>query len=144
MSGATRQDVQQFVRVSSALTGFSSFELFGTGQAPAYYEWVNEVAPVALRGIMDALSDLPDGEEARAQVIRARVMSVPALGDTARAIIKLWYLGQWEGDSNTTILSADAYKEGLVWKAIGAHPQAAKEQGFGAWAFPPRDILPDR
>ena len=67
-----------------------------------------------------------------------------------RALIQLWYLGQWVplpedwrnrfGASRfdvAKIISTRAYKEGLVWDAIGAHPMGAKQQGFGAWAQEP-------
>jgi hypothetical protein len=33
--------------------------------------------------------------------------------------------------------SAGAFREGLVWPAIGAHPTGAKAPGFGSWATPP-------
>ncbi|NNH33825.1 hypothetical protein C9413_32005, partial [Rhizobium sp. SEMIA 4085] len=39
------------------------------------------------------------------------------------------------------VVSPDAYIEGLLWKAIGAHPAGAKGPGFGSWAFPPK--IPD-
>ena len=29
------------------------------------------------------------------------------------------------------------YAQGLVWNAIGAHPQGAKMPGYGSWALPP-------
>lgn len=34
-------------------------------------------------------------------------------------------------------VSAAAYTEGLLWRAIGAHPQGAKAPGYGSWAAPP-------
>jgi hypothetical protein len=30
-----------------------------------------------------------------------------------------------------------AYTEGLLWRAIGAHPAGAKAPGYGSWAAPP-------
>jgi hypothetical protein len=35
------------------------------------------------------------------------------------------------------VVSAAAYTEGLLWRAIGAHPQGAKAPGYGSWAVPP-------
>jgi hypothetical protein len=29
--------------------------------------------------------------------------------------------------------------EGLVWDAIGSHPQGAKQPGYASWALPPRN-----
>ncbi len=34
-------------------------------------------------------------------------------------------------------VSAAAYTEGLLWRAIGAHPPGAKAPGYGSWAVPP-------
>lgn len=139
-----RLEVQHFVEISSILTGFSTFDLHGTGQVQAYYTWVKEREPEALQGLLSALLSLPQEQSAQEQAVRARIMSVPGLGDTARSLIKLWYLGQWDDvhdPSQQTILSAESYTEGLVWKTFGAHPQGAKEQGFGAWALPPDETL---
>ena len=133
--------VDRFVRVSAELTGYSVFDLYGTGQAGAYCAWVEERAPEELGDILGRLSELPPGEEARTHAIRVWVMSDAGLGPVARAIIKLWYLGQWESPqdpSDQTILSPSSYREGLVWRAIHAHPQGYKQQGFGAWAQPPQ------
>ncbi len=35
------------------------------------------------------------------------------------------------------VVSAAAYTEGLLWRAIGAHPAGAKAPGYGSWAVPP-------
>lgn len=35
------------------------------------------------------------------------------------------------------VVSAAAYTEGLLWRAIGAHPSGAKAPGYGSWAVPP-------
>jgi hypothetical protein len=48
-------------------------------------------------------------------------------------MVKMWYLGSWLGQ----VVSADAYKEGLVWPAIGTHPPAAKQPGYASWSLPP-------
>ena len=34
------------------------------------------------------------------------------------------------------VVSAAAYREGLVWPAAGTHPMSAKQPGFGTWAKP--------
>ena len=65
-------------------------------------------------------------------------------------MIVLWYLGQWDqlpsdwrdrhGASPLDVaarVSADAFRAGLVWRAIGAHPTGAEPPGFGSWATPP-------
>ncbi|MDJ0616467.1 MAG: hypothetical protein QNJ63_06910 [Calothrix sp. MO_192.B10] len=131
-------DIQQFVQASEILTGFSAFDLYGTGQVIPYYLFVKELAPQALSQLLVCMENLPQEEEERDFIIRAKVLSDPVLGPLARRLIKLWYLGEWDGaNQNQLILSAESYQEGLVWQAIGAHPQGAKQQGFGAWADPP-------
>ena len=35
------------------------------------------------------------------------------------------------------VVSPAAYTEGLLWRAIGAHPSGAKAPGYGSWAVPP-------
>ena len=40
----------------------------------------------------------------------------------------------------TRVVNTAAYREGLVWDTIGAHPQGAKQPGFATWSFPPKDL----
>lgn len=133
--------IDQFVHVSEILTGFSAFDLQGTGLVSTYFLFVNDLQPQELSKLMEIMTDLPQDETKRDGVIRSKVFSEQVLGTLARRLIKLWYLGEWDGaDQNKKILSAESYKEGLVWQAIGAHPQGAKQQGFGAWAEPPDQL----
>ncbi len=80
-----------------------------------------------------------------------RIMSDGLLGPLARNIISLWYLGIWNelpwywwlqhgiGATNETrVVSSEAYKEGLLWRAMGAHPPGAKQPGYGSWSLPPQ------
>jgi hypothetical protein len=82
--------------------------------------------------------------------IGLRLLDDPDLGPPARNLVVLWYTGQWvqlpgpwrdrHGASALDVdhvLSAESYSEGLVWTAIGAHPQGAKAPGFGTWVAPP-------
>ena len=42
------------------------------------------------------------------------------------------------GDNPAThVVGSQAYVEGLVWRDIGSHPQAAKQPGWGTWAWAP-------
>jgi hypothetical protein len=77
------------------------------------------------------------------------------LGPVARNIIRLWYVAIWyelpkrwkerfggiDGEmpefDETYVVSPAAYTEGLLWRAIGAHPAGAKAPGYGEWAEPP-------
>lgn len=164
----TEEKLREFVKFSATVTGFSEFDLWGTGQAEAYYETaVNQEGPDA---IQEAIASDPSAVPANAVV---------------KSIIKLWYVGVWYGpelvgrmdvaawtapgrsgakpavpddsqpegsepgqagegrangrDGRTAlfVVSPDAYTEGLLWRAIGAHPTGAKAPGYGSWANPP-------
>lgn len=147
--GASLRD---FLAVSAALTGFSAAELAGTAMGPIYWAHLVDILGERL-----AARWLSVGRDAvhRAGVdvageLDRRLLTDADLGPPARGLILLWYTGQWtqlpgswrqrHGASPAdvdAVLSADAYTEGLVWKAIGAHPQGAKAPGFATWVAPP-------
>jgi hypothetical protein len=75
-------------------------------------------------------------------------------GPVARRVMILWYCGSWtalpdawhaiHGASPADtdhVVSAEAYQAGLQWVTVGAHPAGARQQGFGAWAQAPAEIL---
>jgi hypothetical protein len=115
-------DFDAFLAASARLTGFDPPALLGTGCAEAYWETVRADAPEP------AVEALLKGEESPADA----------------AVIELWYLGVWRGlmGTDNRVVSPRAYREGLVWTAIGAHPMGAKQQGYGAWALPPEETAP--
>lgn len=132
--------LQQFIDLSSLLTGFDRFELLGTGQAAFYYEWVQQHAAENLVTLLATYSELPTATEQHSSFVETQLLASKKLSTLVRSIIKLWYLGQWYSPDNpndTQIPSANSYQQGLVWNAIHAHPQGAKQQGFGAWSEPP-------
>ena len=144
-----------FVAISAVLTGYDRAELYGTGCVKEYLHQFRQVLPEKiLREFLEPGPSLyADIDTARDEVemaVRSHYLASGMLGPPARALIQLWYLGQWMplpakwrnlyGASRfdvTRIISTRAYKEGLVWDAIGAHPMGAKQQGFGAWAIEP-------
>jgi hypothetical protein len=111
------RDFEAFLDASARLTGFGRAELLGTGCAGEYWDVVRENAPET------ALAALLAGEESAADA----------------AVIELWYIGQWRGvmGTDSRVVSARAYREGLVWGLFGGHPLGAKQQGYGAWSLPP-------
>ncbi|HEV3382005.1 MAG TPA: hypothetical protein VG142_13630 [Trebonia sp.] len=42
-----------------------------------------------------------------------------------------------DGREAPFVVSPAAYTEGLLWRAIGAHPSGAKAPGYGSWAMAP-------
>ncbi|MFF8993722.1 hypothetical protein ACF09H_28075 [Streptomyces sp. NPDC014983] len=170
----TETQLRDFVKFSATVTGFSEFDLWGTGQAEWYYKAA--VDQEGLEAIQKAMASDPSA-----------IPADPVVG----SIIKLWYVGVWYGpelagrmdvaawtapgrsgakpavpddsqpdesrswqampghqagedrvhggDGRTPlfVVSPDAYTEGLLWRAIGAHPSGAKAPGYGSWANPP-------
>lgn len=147
--------IEDFVAISVVMTGYSRAELYGTGCAADYWHQFGQVTPDLilaefLTGAQVLEQMLAKDPAAVDQQIRSRYLSSEKLGPLARSLVQLWYLGQWVplpqawrrsfGASRfdtSKIISALAYKEGLVWDAIGAHPMGAKQQGFGAWSVAP-------
>jgi hypothetical protein len=143
--------LQSFLELSALLTGFGRVALLGTGVADTYHSTLEAVLPPGvLDELLDAYERLPDGDDREAELDRA-ILGDPKLGPVARNLILMWYCGKWTelpgpwraayglsaGDVSH-VVSGDAYQAGLQWVAAGAHPIGARQQGFGAWAMPPK------
>ena len=138
--GAVNVGRSRFVELSEVLTGFDAAELESTGMVQPYLTLLTELVGDQIVGDLLAASVDDVGG----------LMEHPCHGPLCRNLIVLWYLGQWDQlpaawrtaygahpDDVTRIVSAAAYKEGLVWPAMGSHPPGAKQPGFGSWALPP-------
>jgi hypothetical protein len=153
----TGQDqLPAFVALSAAITGFTEFELYGSGQADTHRSAVAEaVGDDVLAELLDTWARVCD--EARRErspaehLLRRDIFSDPKLGPVARNIIKLWYVGIWYElppawidafgaleKNYTFVVSPAAYTEGMLWPAIGANPPGVKGPGYGSWTGPPR------
>lgn len=141
-----RKLFDRFMQLSAVLTGFDEASLHATGCAEDYWQQLRHVLPDALLQAMPSLARDPKTGPDKVRPL----LSSDDWGPVMRSIIKLWYLGIWTplpdewrrryGSSSFDVermISARAYKEALVWNAVGAHPMGAKQQGFGAWAGPP-------
>jgi len=147
--------MERFLGFSSDLTGFSVFDLRGTGEAEAYL-----AAAVAVVGedVLDALllahGKLDASGETRKAQLRRELLGDPRFGPVARCIIKMWFSGVWYqlpdawvsaygplANNTTFTVRPSSYAEGLLWKTIGANPPGAKAPGYGSWAEAPR--IPD-
>lgn len=154
MSG--QDQIRAFVAFSAEITGFTEFDLNGTGQAEAYRTTVAEaVGEDILAELLETWARVRDEaqrESSPAQdVLRRDIFSDPKLGPVARNIIKLWYVGIWYElppawidafgaleRNYTFMVSASAYTAGMLWPAIGGNPPGARGPGYGSWAGPPR------
>jgi len=138
-----------FAALSAALTGYREAELWGTGMVETY---LGELTATVGDAIVARL--LATGQEAlHTGELERLVLDDPDLGPVARNTIVLWYLGQrnalpneWRNRHGASpldvsrVISADAYRAGLVWRTIGAHPMGADPPGYGSWANPPAHV----
>jgi hypothetical protein len=147
---------ETFLALSTTVTGFSPYELRGTGQAESYLETLDrlvgkQIVNEALAAFADVAREAGTESAALARGLRRHVFSDEKLGPVVRRLVKLWYVGTWYelphnwqesyGENNldrTFVVSASSYTEGLLWPAIGANPPGAKPPGYGSWANPPR------
>jgi hypothetical protein len=146
----TARERRDFLGLSAELTGFEEVELRGTGIVDRHLDWLTASFPDVVPELLEAWRSVAEqSPESREQAVRAAILSDPKLGPFARAVIVLWYTGNWNqlaeswsetygghaADQNQAF--GYAYPEGLMWKAAGTHPMGAKPTGFGTWAFAP-------
>ena len=147
--------LEQFLNLSVVLTGFNKVELQAAGVGREYLNLLIEMAGdtlcFELWAETQAIYAQHAGHAARLErEVNQRILKSAKYAPLARNIILLWYNAIWyqlPPDWTTPhganaldqdhVVSANAYPEALIWRAIGAHPPAAKPQGFGAWALPP-------
>ncbi|MBY5551812.1 hypothetical protein HFO61_34515 [Rhizobium leguminosarum] len=142
-----------FLDLSVELTAFSRFDLLGTGLEELYLDTLDKVVGSEVADtLLTAFVTLPQPQdETRLKAVRTTILGNELLGDVARALIKPWYSSTWfslpsmwtgrfgpKPEDTTFVSSPHDYVEGLLWKAIGAHPAGAKAPGFGSWTFPPK------
>lgn len=150
---ARPDSIAVFTDLSVELTGFDRVELAGTGLLEQHYDTLLRLigereAGHLLQAAAEALE--ADGEKHDGEALRTRVIGSRRYGPVIISLIKLWYLGSWyplpgsyadvngsTADDVEHVVSAQAYREALVWRAAGAHPMGAKAPGWGSWAEAP-------
>jgi hypothetical protein len=151
----SQKKINKFIDLSTVVTGFSAFKLNGSGQVNEYYNTI--VAIVGQDTMDDLLSAFEtikrdaNDENLRDELLRARILSNEKFGPVTRNIIKMWFIGSWyklshdwrakygiSDKDETHVVSANAYKEGLLWPTVGSHPPGAKAPGYGTWEKAPQ------
>ncbi|WUH98803.1 hypothetical protein OHR68_35690 [Spirillospora sp. NBC_00431] len=140
------EDVEKFVEVSETLTGFSRYDLRGTGMAELYLDTVRRQIGASNYDALVALL-------AKAPATSPDWQKHPALLEAARAIAYLWYTGAWprmapaahaelrrQMANEEFVVSSSAYTEGLVWRTFHGHPAGAKPPGYGTWSMKPPPV----
>ena len=149
--GGLPEAVAEFLRLSVILTGFEEYELLGTGMLMPYYDELLRIIGAREAGaLLGALSGVALPGAGDDEGFRRVILDSPRYGPVARNVAMMWYLGTWTqlprtwrntfgatADDTDHVVSAAAYREGLVWPAAGTHPMSAKQPGFGSWARPP-------
>lgn len=138
-----------FLAISARLTGFEVVELEGTGMTQTYFDTLAQnTAPDVLNWFFAeaaAILALQD-DSAIDAAIRSRLLPDSSYDATAKAIILMWYTGEWYtniGDPSKMMsnqIDGQSYVQGLMWSVADAHPPGAKQPGFGSWAEPPIQI----
>jgi len=151
MSDTPDPNYEAFMNLSCALLGLDRSVLEPRNTpflvAKEYYGFLTQgsspaVPPPQFASLLQTFtlrSTPPGSPESAAEAILAD----HALGEVARSIIKLWLLSTWYDPTDPgnfgkrKIISPIAYKEGLVWKVMQAHPFGYSMWTFGHWADDP-------
>jgi hypothetical protein len=144
---ADQDPLAAFVALSSALTGVAADqlrpELDPIGIAGQYLAAVRQKNAAQLDAALAAFAqELAQGHTPAEAA--AAVLADPTAGPVCRSIILLWLLASWydptaaeAGSTASTVVSSQAYKEGLVWKVMQSHPMGYSMFEFGYWATQP-------
>ena len=148
--------LDDFLDLSTVLTGYDRVQLLGTGMAEQYLHTLEEVLPSGtLEEFLAAYGRVSGGD--REAGVASEILADPKLGPVAQNVILLWYCGTWTalpdawrasyGASpmdTSRVVSAEAYLAGLQWVTARAHPVGARPPGYGQWAVAPETPETDR
>ena len=152
------QPLEQFLNLSAVLTGFNKVELQEAGVAREYLNLLvgmaGDTTCFELWAETQAIYAKYAGQPAKLErEVSRRILKNEKYAPLARNVILLWYNAIWyqlppgwttaygaNAQDQDQVVSAKAYPEALIWRAIGAHPPAAKPEGFGSWALPPAGV----
>ena len=142
--------------LSALLTGFTDFQLQGTGMGAVYYETMakqtgGQFTDDYLLAYATVLEQSGSDAGELSRLVRENILCHEKFGPVTRNIIKMWFAGIWydlPGDwyaeygqpaveNKSFFVSPQAYTEGLLWPAIGSHPAGAKAPGYGTWKEKP-------
>jgi hypothetical protein len=134
-----------FVNLSVILTGYPKSKIQpqnNTQKLPELYFGVlnKEVPSDLIASLNDTFLAIPDPDESS---VKAKIVMNDKLGPVAKNILKMWYLGIWydldkKKPDNSYVVSNIAYKNGLAWSTMYAHPMGYSEENFEYWNTPPQ------
>lgn len=121
-----------FLEVSCHLTGFDAGMLLGTGLLETYHDLLLKcLGEERLRGLLYEQTPQPASTNTTEM---PPAMQDPGSDALTCRLIRLWYTGHWGGE----MVSAAAYRGGLLWRAIGVSPPGSRPPGYGSWSQPPQ------
>jgi hypothetical protein len=149
-------DLPVFLDLSSKLTGYSEDELEQTGMVETYYcMLMKEEDQDGIRAFFQKAKQVLSSTDVHAE-IGATFIGLPngAAGretpfdqmpyeGLAQRINLMWYTGIWTTmnqkdvkpeSERTAMISAETYKEGLIWATARTHPAGAKQPGYASWS----------
>jgi len=135
--------LETFVSLSSILTGYAESTLKPGADtqklSELYFNVLNkEVAAQTISQLNTVFLGLSNPDEA---TVKTQIVKDSILGPIAKNIIQMWYSGIWynlnDKPDESYVVSSIAYKNGLVWSTIYAHPMGYSEETFGYWNTAP-------
>lgn len=145
----TDPDLSIFLKLSAELTGFSQEELQKTGMVETYYYvLMMEENQDGIRSFFMKADETLQSSDVHA-AIEAELFTPMLHEGLAQRIILLWYTGVWTSmnaknkkseQERTAMISAQAYKQGLIWTVAGTHPAGARQPGFKSWSKEPVEL----
>jgi hypothetical protein len=148
--------LDEFVSLSAALTGYPVSTLQPARDTQRIAEQLYAELSLPANNIpasqLELLTQIwnqisgtpPPGLEA---AVKAKIIANLTITRLAQNIIYLWFFGIWydlsknpasfNSPNNDHVVSPLAYKNGLVWGEMGAHPMGFSTGTFGYWANRP-------
>jgi hypothetical protein len=148
-----------FLAFSSEITGYSTYDLEGTGLVTLYHDLLENVLGPRLGGELEVLLcgllAYPAGSSARQEAMVQSLGAPSLFAPVVSNLVLLWYLGSWEALPDTWYAaaglpfpgpndvgatrtpSAAAYANQLSWRTAFANAPGSNPPGFGSWCHPP-------
>jgi hypothetical protein len=142
--------LDSFVQLSALLTGIDAKRLAPdvdpVNIKQAYFDLAQSKDATTFDELL-AIFDKNQSKPADEIADLILTQSGAAVGNFARTLMLLWYLGSWYPPSDPTqydnnqvfssVVSADAYVQGWVWRVAQAHPMGFSPYVFGYWGKTP-------
>lgn len=141
--------IDNFISLSVVLTGYEATVLKPKNDtqkvAEMYFNTLNKEVPAdVLTNLFSTFSTITTNNTNPDDINKAvltQILEDKTLGPVARNIIQMWYVGIWYSLNTNQVdyvITSTAYTNGLVWKAMYAHPMGFSEENFGYWSDAPQ------